>query len=440
MFVALYSKIKLYLPERWRYVLEHQGVKKYSANTGWMFLGQLFSLLVSFFIGIWLARYLGPENFGVLSYALAFAGLFAFLSDFGVSSILNRDLVLFPQKRDTLLGTSFVLKIVGGVVAFFAVCLSVVVLKVSPINTLLILLFATSFVIQAFNVINTFFYASVESKKNVHVVMLATTISSVLKIAMIVFGQGVIWLMCVYVLDFVWQSIGFIVSYYRSGFSIRTWTFRGEVAKDLLKQSWPLMFAAAASFIYLRIDQVMIGWMLGEQEVGIYAVAVKLVEIWYFIPAMLCGSLFPAIVNAKKTNQSQYHKRMKALYILLFSISVGIALPLSVLAPWIVSILFGDAFVTAVGVLQIYCWSSVGMFIGVAITQYFLSEHKTLYTLYFNITSMLINIVLNIIFISYIGLLGAALATLVSYSVGPACVGVIFWYQKYYVRNTLLIH
>ncbi len=440
MFVALYSKIKLYLPERWRYVLEHQGVKKYSANTGWMFLGQLFSLLVSFFIGIWLARYLGPENFGVLSYALAFAGLFAFLSDFGVSGVLNRDLVLFPQQRDALLGTSFVLKIVGGVIAFFAVCLSVVLLKVSPINTLLILLFAASFVIQAFNVINTFFYASVESKKNVRVVMLVTAVSSVLKIAMIVFGQGVIWLMCVYVLDFVWQSVGFIISYYRSGFSIRTWTFRRDMAIEILKESWPLMFAAAASMIYLRIDQVMIGSMLGNQAVGVYAVAVKLVEIWYFIPGVLCGSLFPAIINAKKTNQAQYYKRMKALYILLFSLSVGIALPLSVLAPWIVSVLFGDAFVTAVGVLQIYCWSSVGMFIGVAITQYFLSEHKTVYTLYFNVSSMLINVVLNVVFISYMGILGAALATLVSYSIGPICVGVIFLFKKYYTQRTVFVH
>lgn len=430
MLDKIFSKLERFLPEKYRWILSHEGFKRYFANTGWMFFGQMFSLLVSFFIGVWLARYLGPENYGVLSYAVAFVGLFSFISSLGVDGILGRELIKFPEKRDELLGTAFYLKLFGGLMALTLTIASALLFSTGSLIKLLIILFSSSFIFQAINVINSYFYAEVKSKNNIKAVVAATTISSLLKIIVILLNGGVIWIVAVYVVDSFLQGAGFIVMYKRYGLKIKNWFFNKSLARDILKDSWPLMLASAASFIFLRIDQVMIGALLGEQEVGLYAAAVRLVEVWYFIPGIICGSLFPAIVNARKTDLLIYKKRLKALYLLMIGISLFIAIISTILAPWIITLLFGSEYCGAIIILQIYVWSGIGLFVGVAINQYFLSENHSRTIFLYNLLSMSANVVLNIILIPRLGLTGAAWATLISYSAGPIVVFIKEWLNK----------
>ena len=105
------------IKKRAKEIWAHQGFQRYFKNTGWMFFGQMFNI-ISVVVGIWLARYLGPENFGIFSYVLAFVGLFSFISGFGVNDILTRDLVAYPEKRDKLLGTAFFINLGSGFLAF----------------------------------------------------------------------------------------------------------------------------------------------------------------------------------------------------------------------------------------------------------------------------------------------------------------------------------
>ncbi len=425
MLAHFFKTIEKITPVKWRWILNHEGFKRYFANTGWMFLGQMFSLLVSFFIGAWLARYLGPENYGVLSYAVAFVGLFGFIASLGVDGILNRELVARPEQRDELMGTTFRLKVIGGGVAGILCIASAFIFSGNTLSRLLIILFSFTFILQAINVISTYFQAEVRSKSNVKAILLATIISSILKVATILFDKGVIWIIAIFTLDFLWQGIGFIIAYRKIGLKLGNWKFNDKLAKDILKSSWPLMLASAASFIYLRIDQVMIGKMLGDYEVGLYAAAVKLVEVWYFIPGIICASLFPAIVNARKIDKMVYKKRLKALYLLMLGIAFFIAIFSTFLAPWLISFLFGEAYLAAIIVLQIYIWSNVGLFVGIAINQYFLSENYSRYIFFYNFFSMVVNIILNLVLIPRFGLTGAAGATLIAYSIGPMVVVII---------------
>ena len=209
--------------------MNHDGFRRYFANTGWMFFGQMFSLLVSF-IGAWLARYLGRE-LRVLSYAVAFVGLFGFIASLGVDGILSRDLVKFPEKRDELLGTGFRLKLIGGVIAL-ALCVASAFLFVpSPISKLLIIIYSFSFILQAINVINIYFQAEVKSKNNVRAVVIATLISSILKVGVILLDKGVIWIMIIFVLDVFWQGVGFSRAYKRYGLKMKTWKFDKNLSR-----------------------------------------------------------------------------------------------------------------------------------------------------------------------------------------------------------------
>jgi len=415
----IFKFIEKITPARWHQAINHSGYKRYFLNTSWMFGGQLFSLLISFFVSTWVARYLGPQNYGILSYSTAFVGIFSFISSLGIDGILNRDLINTPEKRDQLMGTSFYLKLIGGTVAFFVSVISVLIFQSDPLIKLLVILFSFSFILQSFNIIGNYFNAEVKAKNNVKTVLFATVISSTLKVFTILLGKGIIWIILIYLLDVLWQGIGFIVSYNNYCLKIKNWNFDKNLAIKILKNSWPLMFASAASFIYLKIDQVMIGSILGNYEVGIYAAAAKLAEVWYFIPGIICTSLFPAIINAKKTGIDLYRNRLKKLYILMIIISVAMAIPITILAKPIIYTLFGSGYMESVNILRIYIWSSIGLFLSVAIGQYLVTENsvKTIFIL--NLITMVINIILNLIFIPIWGLVGSAFATLISYFIIP---------------------
>ncbi|MFZ4648194.1 MAG: flippase [Patescibacteria group bacterium] len=419
MLDKLFQTIEKITPQKYRWILSHDGFKRYFANTGWMFFGQMFSLLVSFFIVAWLARYLGPENYGVLSYAVAFVGVFSFIATLGVDGILARDLVKFPERRDKLLGTAFGLKIIGGIFAFILSTLTVIIFSTSFMVRLLVILLSFSFIIQTINVVSIYFQAEVKSKNNTKSLLVATIVSSILKISVIFFHKGIIWIAIISVLDSIWLGIGFLVAYKSAKLKISNWHFDRSLAKEILKNSWPLMLASVAGFIYLRIDQIMVGAFMGNRAVGLYAVAVRLVEVWYFIPGIICGSLLPAIINAKKTSAILYKNRLRKFYILMTIIPVALAIPISFLAKPIVLTLFGSSFFESINILRIYIWSSIGVFLGMAANQYLMSENLVKTIFWLNFSAMVVNVGLNFIFIPSFGLLGAVIATLISCFVIP---------------------
>ncbi|MFA5023518.1 MAG: flippase [Patescibacteria group bacterium] len=419
MLDKIFARIEKFVPEKWRWILKHEGVRRYGANTGWMFGGQMFSLLVSFFIGAWIARYLGPENYGVLSYALSFAGLFAFIASLGIDGVLGREIVKFPEKRDDLLGTSFVLKIIGGLTAFALVCVAAILFENNFLIRILIILFGLSFILQAIGVISIFFQSKVEAKQTIKAQFFAMIISSLLKIFLILTHLGVIWLMLIYVLDAVWSGLGLLFVYRQAGLKINNWKFSANLAISILKDSWPLMLSGAATFIYMKIDQVMIGQMLDNESVGLYAVAIKLSEVWYFIPGIICASLFPALINARQLDIKKYYQRLKNLYLFMFFLALAISILVTIIAKPLIIILFGSAYISSIPILQIYIWSSIGIFVGAAVSQYLIAENMMKTVFVTSILGMLANVILNFILIPKTGLLGAALASLISYIATP---------------------
>jgi Membrane protein involved in the export of O-antigen and teichoic acid len=436
MLDKIFALIEKFVPPKWRWVFSHGGFRRYFANTGWMFFGQMFSLLVSFFIGAWLARYLGPQNFGVLSFSMSFAGLFAFIASLGIDGILSRELVKFPEKQNELMGTSLGLKLIGGSVAFLLSINAAFFFEHDPLIRLLIILFSLSFILQAIGVITTFFQANVWAKKVIKVQLLAMALSSVFKILAIIFGLGVTWITLIYVLDGVWGGWGLIVAYRKNGLRIREWKFNWKLALGILADAWPLMLSGAAISVYMKIDQVMIGNMLGETKVGLYAAAVKISEIWYFIPIIICTSLFPAIVNAKMSDKASYKKRLHDLYWLMFFLATALAVPISILAKPIVALIFGIRYLPAAGALQIHIWAGLGVFWGVALNQYLLSENRTFINLVLTLSSAVLNVILNLYLIRSWGINGAAMATLISYLFVPVS---FFTYNsirvKFFIRH-----
>jgi len=403
------------LKTRLTLIKDHPGFRKYFANTSWLMGERILRMAVSLFVGILVARYLGPERYGLLSYANSFVGIFIVLGTMGLDDIIVRELVKTPEQQEKILGSSFLLKLVGTLLMWMAILAAVPFTKNDFQTNILIIIIAFGAVFQAFNVIDFNFQAKVKSKFIVHAQFVQLIISSIVKIILVVNETPLIWFASVYCLDAIVLAMGLIFVYFYNGNNIFHWKWSFETSKYLLRDSWPLMFAGVVVSVYMKIDQVMIKEMLGAKEVGLYAAAVKLSEAWYFLPLAITSSLFPAIINAKLYQKEDYFQRLQKLYDLMVWIAVAIALPTAILSPWIVELLYGNEYLESSSVLIIHIWSGIFVFLGVASSKYLLAENYIKKTFYRTFVGALLNIIMNYYLIGIMGIKGAALSTFASH-------------------------
>ena len=394
---------------------KHSGFRKYFANTSWLLGERALRIAVSLFVGIYVARYLGPERFGLLSYALSFVGIFIMLATLGLDEVVVRELIKTPEQREKILGTSFLLKLVGTLLMWAAILVAIPLTENDLQTNILIIIIAFGTVFLAFNVIDFNFQAKVKSKYVVLAQFVQLIISSIVKIILVVNEAPLIWFASVYSLDVIVLAMGLVFAYLYNGDNIFSWKWSFETSKYLLHDSWPLILAGVVISVYMKIDQVMIKEMLGAKEVGLYAAAVKLSEAWYFIPMAIASSLFPAIINAKVYQKEVYYQRLQKLYDLMVWIAIAIALPTTFLSTLVVEFLYGKEYLGSSSVLIIHIWTAVFVFLGVASSKYLLAENFIKKTFYRTFIGALLNIIMNYYLIGIIGIQGAAISTLVSH-------------------------
>ncbi len=390
------------------------GFKKYFKNTSWLLFENISRLVITLFVGVYVARYLGPSSYGLLSYAISFVVLFSAIATLGLDNIIVRDLVRDEKRKDELLGTSFALKLIGSILLLGILAVAVRFTANNNFINLLIFIIALATIFRSFNTIDFYFRSIVLSKYAVYARIIALVSSAIIKLLLIYFKMGLIYFAIVMAVESIILAIGLITTYLKQKLSIFNWRIKFDLAKRLLRDSWPLMLSTVAISIYMRIDQVMIKEMIDTKAVGNYAVAIKLSEAWYFIPMVITSSLFPAIINAKKRSERLYYGRLQKLYDLMIWLAIGIALPTTFLANYIIRVLFGVQYQGAVGVLRIHIWAGIFVFLGVASGKYLITENYTNIAFFRTFFGAIMNVTLNIILIPKYGINGAAIATLIS--------------------------
>lgn len=397
----------------------HAGFQKYLKNTSWALFGRIVSLGISFVTSIYVIRHLGPDNYGLLSFSVSFVGLFSFVSTLGIESVLYRELSKDLSKKDVLIGTALLLRVLASCVAMAMVFVAIVTTHHDPLTRLLVVMNSFTMLFSSSSVIGYLFQAKVQAKYHAIPLILVTLILSILKVLVIYFDKGVIYFAGVLCLEYVLYTIISVFLYWRLGYKIQHWTFNTDIARSLLRDSWPLMLSAAFTVIYTRIDQVMLKFITNNANVGVYDAGVKISEVWYFIPALIVSSLFPAIINSQKVSRVFFEQRIMKLYSLLFYLALCVALPVTLFADHIINVLYGSAFAGASSVLSLYVWAGIPVFLSIAISSYLIAENKTIVSFVSSIIGMVANIVLNLILIPLYGTSGAAVATLISYTLVP---------------------
>jgi O-antigen/teichoic acid export membrane protein len=385
-------------------------------NTGWLLADRAVRMAGGVLVGVWVARYLGPTQFGLLSFAIAFVALFSALAGLGLDGIVIRDLVRDPANADEILGTAFVLRLLSGALTFLVVLAAIFLLR--PGDTLtcwLVGITAGGMIFSAFDTIDLSFQANVQSRFSVYAKSSAFVLASAAKVGCILAKAPLVAFAAAGFAEILIGSVGLLITYRASGRRVRSWKSEGHTAFRLLMDSWPLILSGFAIMVYMRIDQVMIGEMVGSTEVGVYSVAVQLVEAWYFLPMIVTSSVFPAIVEAREMGESAFYGRLQRLYNLMAFMAYAIALPVTFLAAWVVRLLYGTAYVKAGPMLAVLIWSILFTNLGVARSTFLTTMNWTRVHFLTVALGALINVALNFVLIPAYGGMGAVIASCAAY-------------------------
>lgn len=407
------------VPQFLRREIEHRpALLKIVDNIGWLFFDKVLRMGVGLLVGVWVARYLGPTQFGLYSFATAFVGMFGAVAGLGLQSIVVRDLVRHPENKSETLGTAAALQLAGGPVAYGLLMGTIFWLRPDDdLAQVLVALLGSVLLFKSSEIAATWFESQVQSKYTVWVQNGCFLVFAAVKIALILQGSPLI--------AFAWAAVGeallvallLFLTLGMSGQRLNQLRLSLARARTLLQDSWPLLMSGIAIMIYMKIDQIMLGQIGGDDAVGIYSAAVRISEVWYFIPMVIVASTFPSILEAKKNSEHQYYQRLQQLYDLMVLISIGIALPMTFLSTPLVTALFGQEFASAGPVLGIHIWASVFVLLGVASSKWFVVENRQILSFQRTALGAAVNVFLNLLLIPTQGPAGAAIATVVSYAV-----------------------
>ncbi|MFN2303414.1 MAG: flippase, partial [Anaerolineales bacterium] len=213
-------------------------------------------------------------------------------------------------------------------------------------------------------------------------------------------------------------STTLLVIYRWTGERLLDLQFRLERAWELLKDGWPLLFSGLAVIIYMKIDQIMLGQMGSKTDLGYYSVAVRLSELWYFIPAALASSVFPSMIRTRHQKDPQiYEKRLQLFYDAMVGSSYLIVIPLVLLAKPLVLILFGTEYAQSGPILMVHAWAFIFVSIGVARGRWLVAENLVGFYLIATVLGAAVNLAINYVLIPRYAGLGAAWATVIAYCV-----------------------
>ncbi|MDP8984374.1 MAG: flippase [Pseudomonadota bacterium] len=402
-----------------RYLIDRltPGLRNILGNTSWLMVDRMVRMGLGVLVGVWIARYLGPSQYGNLSFALSFVALFGTLTTLGLESIVARNIIREGSEAPQILGTAFALRICGSILAPFITVTVIRLIQPNDGTTIaLVSLLSIGLVFQAFDTIDSYFQAKVQSRLTVWAKNSAFLSMAGIRI-LLIHLRAPLWSFAVaQVAELALGAVGMLVAYRWSGGRLSMWRVQKWRAFQLLKQSWPVMLSGMAIMIYMRIDMVMLKLMQGDGAVGIYATATRISEVWYFIPTAIVSSVSPAIIRAKD-NPGVYYGRIGKLFSLMSLLAVVIGSGIALGSHWIIHTLYSDEFSAAAPVLAVHVWASVFVFLGVAQGPWDVSENLLKLGFYRTLAGAVTNILLNLIWIPKFSAMGAAVATVVSYAI-----------------------
>lgn len=386
---------------------------KFLNNTSWILGGKIFQMVISLLISTLTARYLGPSNYGIINYTNSYIAFFASVCTLGLNGIIVKEFVCNREKEGEIIGTVIVMRLCSSIVSM--IMIGLLIKQISGGDSLIVkvaMLQSVNIIFASFDTINFWYQSKLMSKVSTIIQSIAYIVMTLYRIIILILGKDVTWFAFAVSLDTMIVGILLFISYQKNkSVPIR---FSKKWIKILLKQSAPFIISEIMITVYGHMDKIMIGAMLDQTSVGLYATAVTITGLWNFIPVAFLDSARPVIMEEKLKNEQQYIKRLKQLYAFIIWLSFAYALCMTIVSKYVILILYGKAYLGARDALVIVVWYCAFSYLGAAKNIWIICEKKVKYEMIFTILGAIANISLNFVLIPQWGIVGAAVATLLT--------------------------
>ena len=382
-------------------------------NAGWLIAGKILHMILSFFVSLLTARYLGPGNFGLINYAGAYTTFFFSLCTLGINSVLVKEFVDAPEEAGTVVGTTLVLRFVSSTCSMLTILgISLFIDRNEPTTVWVVALCSLGLVFQIFDTFNYWFQYRLLSKYCALATTVGYLVISAYKIILLILQKSVIWFAVSSALDYAVIAAFLWVSYRRNdGPPLR---FSMARAKALLGKSYHFILSGLMISIYGGTDRLMLKHMMNETEVGYYSTALAVCNLWVFLLSAIIDSVKPVIMEQHRENREKYLQMNRQLYAAIFYVSCFVSLIFVLLGDFIIKILYGQAYLPAAGPLKIITWYTAFSYLGVAREIWVVCENRQKHLKYLYVGAAALNVILNALMIPQMGASGAALASLIT--------------------------
>ena len=380
-------------------------------NAGWIIGCKIMQSLINLVIGMITARYLGPSNYGVISYVASIVAFAMPIMQLGLKHTLVREFVKYPEKEGMILGTAMVLNIISSIVCMIGSVAFVMIADAGETETVLVCaLYSFSLLFNATEMTQYWFQAKLLSKFPSVAALAAYIVVSCYKIYLLVTQKGVVWFAFSNAIDYLLISVILLIIYKKIANQRLSVDWR--LGKELLSRSKYYIIPSLMVMIFQHTDRIMIKLMVGEAETGFYSAALTCIGITGFVFSAIIDSARPVILEEKENNRELYEKRVIQLYSIITCLSLAQSIGMTLLAKPLVVLLYGAEYAEAAGILAISVWYITFGHYGSVRNIWILAEDKQKYLTGINVAGAAANVLLNLCLIPIWGAAGAAVASI----------------------------
>ena len=388
--------------------------KKIVSNVAWSLGGKAVNMASALFVGILVARYLGPESYGLMNYVISYVAIFSIIATFGMDNIEIRELSRQNDKKDAIMGTCFCLRMFFATIAYIVIAISLFYFQTDKFTSLMVLAYGLTLFTGTGNLLRNYFTSIVQNKYIVKSEMYRTFVGAGIKILLLWIKAPLEYFIYAQIFDTALVASGYYLSYKSTVGSIRKWHFDKTLVPFILKESFPLVLSGAAVIIYQRIDQVMIGDMINKTEVGYFATAGKFVDLIVFLPMVLVQTVTPMLVREKENKPETYEVKKKTFVSITTWTAIIMSVMVSSLSYWLITYTYGIQYAPAIPVLQIMAFKAVGMALSSTGGQIIIMEHIQKWAFIRNTLGCILCVLLNYFLIPQYGIIGSSYVTIIT--------------------------
>ncbi len=396
---------------------------KETKNALWLIGGRVVQMMLSLFVGILSARYLGPDNYGLINYGSALVNFFMAFCTLGINSVIIKEFLDHPEEQGKALGSAITLRLLSG----FWSCILVIgisfVIDYGEWETVVVVaLCSVSLLFHVFDTINYWFQSQYKANVTAITIFVAYVVTSAYKIILLILQKSIFWFAFASSVDYIALSL-LLLAFYKKNNGPKL-AFSWTKGKELLRQSYHYILSGMMVAIYGQTGSLLLKQMLDETAVGYYSTALGICNMWTFVLSAIIDAMFPTLIHTFKEDKAQFEKRNRQVYAMVFYITVAVSLVFVFFGNFAIKILYGEAFLPAATPLKILTWYTAFSFFGVARNAWLVCNEMQKYLKYIYMGAAAVNVALNVVLIPLWGPAGAALASLIT----QICTSIAFPY------------